>query len=240
MRVHVAFTPAEVSGDDLQSRAVAVIDVIRAATTVVTAIANGARLIVPVLTPDEARERAARFASGEVLMGGERNGEPISGFDLGNSPLEYTPRRVAGKVVVFTTSNGTRALVAASRAAAGAVCAFVNVGEVARWALAQELDLAVICAGRSGDLSLEDAVCAGMLLDRIAELGAPMEESDAARTARILSASYRGQLERLAEESTWARHLARTGRADDLAACLRVGTFRVVPLLRDGAISRLP
>jgi len=240
VRVHVAFTPAEVSGDRLQSCAVAVIDVFRAATTVATAIANGARLIIPVLTLEEARDRAARFATGEVLIGGERGGEPISGFDLDNSPLAYTPQRVMGKVVVFTTSNGTRALVAASRASAGAVCAFVNVGEVARWALAQGRDFAVICAGRSGDLSLEDTVCAGMLLDRIAELGAPLDESDAARAARILSASYRGRLERLSDDSTWARHLARTGRAADLAACLQVGTLSVVPVMRDGTITRLP
>jgi len=240
VRVHVAFTPAEVSGDRLQSCAVAVIDVFRAATTVATAIANGARLIIPVLTLEEARDRAARFATGEVLIGGERGGEPISGFDLDNSPLAYTPQRVMGKVVVFTTSNGTRALVAASRASAGAVCAFVNVGEVARWALAQDRDFAAICSGRSGDLSLEDTVCAGMLLDRIAELGAPLDESDAARAARILSASYRGRLERLSDDSTWARHLARTGRAADLAACLQVGTLSVVPVMRDGTITRLP
>lgn len=240
MRVHVAFTPREVSEDCLRSRSAAVIDVIRAATTVVTAIANGARLIVPVLTPDEARARAQRFASGEVLMGGERGGEPISGFDLGNSPLEYTPGRVAGKVVVFTTTNGTQALLAASRAHAAVVCALVNVPAVARWAAAQGRDLAVICAGQSGELSLEDSVCAGMLLDRIAESGVPIEASDAARAARVLSAHYRDRLDRLLADSEWARRLAQTGRADDLAACLRVGTLRDLPLLRDGAISRLP
>lgn len=237
VRVDVAFTPAAISSDSLQSRAVAVIDVFRAATTVITAIANGARSIVPVLTPDEARTRAGGFPSSDVLIGGERHGEPISGFDLGNSPLEYTPARVGGKVVVLTTTNGTRALATASRAA---VCAFVNVGEVARWALTQGRDLTVICAGESGNLSLEDSVCAGMLLDRIAETGTAIVESDAARAARILSAYYRDRLDSLLRDSAWARRLAGAGRAADLAACLRVGILSHVPLLQDGAIGCLP
>jgi 2-phosphosulfolactate phosphatase len=107
---------------------------------------------------------------------------------------------------------------------------------VARWALARARDLIVICAGESGGLSLEDSVCAGMLLDRLAEAGAPMEESDAARVARVLSASYRDRLDHLLLDSTWARRLAQLGRSDDLVACLKVGTLPNVPLLRDGAI----
>jgi 2-phosphosulfolactate phosphatase len=240
VRVHVAFTPTEVSGDGLKTRSVAVVDVLRAATTVATAIANGALLIVPVLTPAEARERAARFSPGEVLIRGERDGEPISDFDLGNSPLEYTSQRVTGKVVILTTTNGTRALVAASDAPTVAVCAFVNLPEAARWVLAQNRDLTVICAGESGGLSLEDSVCAGMLLDRIAETGEPLEESDAARVARVVSARYRDRLDHLLTDSTWAGRLTRAGRADDVAVCLRIGTLHDVPLLRDGAISRSP
>ena len=172
-------------------------------------------------------------------MVGERGGEPISGFDLGNSPLAYTRDRVKGKVVVLTTTNGTRAMLAALPAASAAVCAFVNVPEVARWVLAQGRDLTIICAGESGELSLEDSVCAGMLLDRLAETGEPIEESDAARAARILSASYHGRLDCLLGDSAWARRLASAGRADDLVACLRVGTLPEVPLITDGAISRM-
>jgi 2-phosphosulfolactate phosphatase len=233
---HVAFSPGEIAGDGLRSETAVVIDVMRAATTVVTAIANGASRIVPALTVEEARARADSFPSGEVLLGGEREGEPPQGFHLGNSPREYASDRVSGKVIVFTTTNGTRAMAAAAPAASAAVCAFVNVGAVARWVLSQERDLTVICAGEKGRFSLEDAVCAGMLLARLVSSGAALACTDAALAARILYGHYSDRLDRLGEDSAWARKLERAGHAEDLAACLRVGVLDQVPVLRDGAV----
>lgn len=235
MRVHVVLTPAEL-GADLHSRTVVVIDVFRAATTMVTAIAGGCRAIVPALTPEEARERARAFNRGEVLLGGERAGDPIDGFDLGNSPLEYTAQRVAGKIVVLTTTNGTKALLRAGGAAATAVAGLVNVKAAAQWAQDQARDLTLACAGEAGEASLEDTVCAGLIIDSLAGAGA-LEVSDTAAMARGASRDYRHRLDDLRGESQWGRHLARRGHQQDLAACLALDAWTAVPVFRNGLVT---
>jgi 2-phosphosulfolactate phosphatase len=237
LRVHVALTPGELAGTELRDGSAVVIDVMRASTTVTSALAHGCRMVIPVLTPEEARERARRFPPGEVLLGGERGGEPIPGFDLGNSPLEYTRDRVAGKVVILTTTNGTGALAAASRASAVAVAALVNAGAAAAWARARDTDLLLLCAGEAGGVSLEDTVCAGVIVERLARSGALLELSDAARVARSVARDYADHPDRLCGDSRWARRLARAGREADLAACLALDRYALVPVLRDGALS---
>jgi 2-phosphosulfolactate phosphatase len=235
VRVHVVLTPAEL-GPDLHSRTAVVIDVFRAATTMVTALASGCRAIVPALTPEEARERARAFPRGEVLLAGERGGDPIDGFDLGNSPLEYTAQRVADKIVVLTTTNGTKALLRASSAAATAVAGLVNVKATAQWAQDQARDLTLACAGEAGEASLEDTVCAGLIVDALAGAGA-LELSDTAAMARGTARDYRHRLDDLRAESHWGRHLARRGRQQDLAPCLALDAWTTVPLFRNGLVT---
>ena len=238
MRVHVALTSADVSADGLTGQSAVVIDVFRASTTIVTALANGCRMLIPVLTPDDARSRAKDFPKETVLLGGERGGEPIAGFHLGNSPIEYTPERVRDKVVIFTTTNGTRALAIAAPAAITAVGGLVNVEAVARWAAARARDLTILCSGDAGSLSLEDTVCAGFLLEALGEMGCPLENTDAARACRIVAAHYRPQLARLLADSAWARELVRLGRREDLSACLALSVCPDVPVLENGVVTR--
>jgi len=235
-RVHVALTPADFPGLALDGRAALVVDVLRATTTVVAACAAGCARIVPVADRDAALAAAARYPSGEALLAGERGGRTLTGFHLGNSPLEYVPERVAGRTVIFTTTNGTEAMLHAGRAAAAAAAALVNVNAAARWALEQERDLTVLCAGERGALSLEDAVCAGILVERmLAEAGA-LELTDAALAALRLGEHYAERLDRLGLESAWGRNLARQGRAVDLDACLRLATSALVPIFEAGII----
>jgi 2-phosphosulfolactate phosphatase len=213
-----------------------VIDVFRASTTVVRALVNGCRMLIPVLTPEEARARAREFGPGEALLAGERGGRPIPGFDLGNSPREFTRERARNRVVIFTTTNGTRALAAATPAAATAVGALVNARAVAAWIVAQGRDLTLVCSGEVGALSLEDTVCAGLILDAVAEAGCVLEMTDAARVCRVLAAHYRRRLDALLVDSFWARELDRLGYGSDLAACIELNVHAEVPVLDDGAI----
>ena len=111
MRVHVALTPAEFPGLALEDRAAVAVDVFRATTTLVAACAAGCARIVPVSDRDAAVAAAAQYPSAEVLLAGERGGSMIEGFDLGNSPLEYVAERVAGRTLIFTTTNGTEAMI---------------------------------------------------------------------------------------------------------------------------------
>lgn len=229
MQVDVAPTAEAVGPAGLAGRAVLVVDVLRASTTIVTALANGCAGVVPVPDPETARRRQAEVPG--ALIAGERRGEPLAGFDLGNSPLEFTAARVAGRCVIFTTSNGTRALLAARAAAAVAVAALVNLSAAAAWARAQGRDVTVACAGERGGRSLEDWVCAGLLAERLAD-GPGAVLSEAGREAVAAARPYAGDVGRLGQDSAWALHLRAAGRGDDVTACLRVDTCALVPVYR--------
>ena len=185
---------------------------------------------MPVATPEEARARLAGLP--EALVAGERRGEPLQGFDLGNSPLEFTRARIGGRAVIMTTSNGTRALLAARGAAAIGVAAFVNLGAAAAWALAGRRDVLLLCSGERGARSLEDHVCAGLLAERLLAAEPGADATSAAREAAELARPYGKDVGRLARDSSWARHLASRGRAADVAACLTLDTASVVPVYR--------
>ena len=146
---------------------------------------------------------------------------------------EFTAAAVARRTVVLTTTNGTAAMLAASRAAAAGLAALTNVTAAARWAREEGRDVSILCAGDSGALSLEDVVCAGLLVARLSEPGAAVL-SDGAATALALGRYYGARLDRLAEASPWARRLARHDRGADLAACLRIDASDVVPVFAEG------
>lgn len=232
--IDVALTLEEVRGIPLTGVTAVVLDVVRASTTIVAALAGGARAVVPVATPDEARARGRAEDRGAVLVGGERGGAPPPGFDHGNSPAEYTPERVRDRTVVFTTTNGTRALLALAGARRIAVGGFVNAAAVARWAAAEPGDILLVCAGEKGRFCLEDAVCAGLLVSHLA--AADRRETDAARAARALWERYAGDLGAMLADAAWAQALVSQGRGTDLPLCVAVDVHGVVPVLRDGAL----
>ena len=229
MHVDVAPTAEAVCPAGLAERAVLIVDVLRASTTIVTALASGCLGVVPVCDAEEARRRLA--VEPGALVAGERRGEPLAGFDLGNSPLEFTPARVGGRTVIFTTSNGTRALLAARAAAAVAVAALVNLTAAASWARGQQRDVTVACAGERGARSLEDWVCAGLLVERLTAASGVVA-SGAAREAAAAAREYADDVSRLGVDSGWARHLRASGRGDDVTACLVVDSSALVPVYR--------
>jgi 2-phosphosulfolactate phosphatase len=236
MRVHAALTPADASGLVLDGWAAIVIDVLRATTTVIAACAAGCRRVIPVADIAGARACAGALPPGEVLLAGERGGEPVEGFALGNSPLEFTPERVRGRTIVLTTTNGTAAMLTAAAAGVGAVAALTNVGAASAWAAAQGRDVAVLCAGDDGAFSLEDTVCAGLIVSRLA--AAPgVQVSDGAAAALGLGEYYAARLGDLHDASRWARRLTRAGRGLDVEACLKCDTTDLVPIIRDGGIA---
>ncbi len=229
VNIDVAVTVESVVPTNLDGQTALVIDVLRASTTMIFALANGAAAIEPVGDSAEARRRRAAAGNGAVLAG-ERRGDTVPGFDLGNSPLDMTRARVAGKIVIFTTSNGTRALLACRNAASIGVAAVVNLSAAADWAVSQGRDLTVVCAGERGAKSLEDHVCAGLVVDAVARRVPHAVLSAAAQQARAEAAGYHGDVARLGTDSAWARHLRRSGRAADVAACLELDASSLVPV----------
>jgi 2-phosphosulfolactate phosphatase len=229
VRIDVAPTADAVIPSDLSGVTALVIDVLRASTTIITALANGCDAIVPVAEPLDARRRAQAMRNGTALAAGERHGEPIPGFDLSNSPVEFQTPRVRGMTVYFTTSNGTRALLAARAAHAIGVAALVNVSAAASWAVEAGRDVAVLCAGSHGAQSLEDWTCGGLLVERILAAVPDAVVTDAARDALETGRRYAADVGRLKQDAPWARRLIAAGRAADVDACLCLDTTKLVP-----------
>jgi 2-phosphosulfolactate phosphatase len=212
-----------------------VIDVLRASTTIVTALAHRATRVRPVRTVGEARALAGQA---NVLLGGERGGQPIEGFDLGNSPLEYTQERVAGRDVVFTTTNGTAALHACGDAADVLVGGVVNRSAVAalvlRLANAEHRDIHLVCAGTDGGVTEEDLLGAGAILAAAIRLGAD-EQRDLDAPARAAVEQSGGDpataLACVFATSVGGRNLITIGMEHDLAPAAAIDALPVVPRL---------
>ncbi|MBK6910675.1 MAG: 2-phosphosulfolactate phosphatase [bacterium] len=234
MNLRVYPTPREWNEDDVRGCVAIVIDVLRASSTITQALVNGARDIVPVATPAEAGELAVKAGRGDVVLGGERDGKLIEGFDLGNSPFEYSPDRVGGRTIIFASTNGSPSLVRAKTAEHVLVGSFNNQNAVVTRARDIGLDVVVICSGRNGKFSLEDFVCAGKLVDGLLPGGTI--GNDGAHAALDLFKYYRSQISEVVKGSYHGKYLAGLGFEADLEHCARVDIHQIVPALIEGKI----
>lgn len=237
MKVDVLLSAAESEGADVAERTVLVVDVLRATSTVVEALANGARAIYPTASAEEALKLASSLGREDTLLCGERKALMIEGYDLGNSPGEFDPERVKDKQLVMNTTNGTPAFLAVENAARVYAGSLMNLGAVSRAIVEDSTDsLMVVCAGRGGRLSLEDLLCAGLILRRIAKsTGDVLETNDAARVANHLAGSVDASLEFLSN-TDGGRMLDELGFGDDIMLCAEIDRHDVVPVMIDRAI----
>ncbi len=239
MKIEVYFAPTELGDRSLVGQVTAVIDVLRATSTIVEAIANGARRILPATDMDDAMRLAQTFGRSEVLLCGERGARKIDGFDLGNSPLEFTSEAVADKLVVMTTTNGTPALVAGQAADRCIVASFLNMRAVVNDLAASGKPIVILCSGREGCFSLDDALCAGSLIRELREANAGrLRMNDAALAASALERRYRSHLAAVMRRTAAARQIVEAGHADDIAYCLTRDRHDVVPVMSDRQIIR--
>ena len=237
-RIDVLMVPGEVQAAELTGRTAVVIDVLRASTTIVEAMAAGVRAIFPVGSVEEASRLANTLGRAEVLLSGERRCLPIEGFDLGNSPAEFTAERVGGKTVVMTTTNGTAALLAAQAAERVLIGAFTNLAAVAAELLQSGAEPVLVCAGREGRFGLEDAVCAGRLIALLRK-GAPRVKwvlNDGARAALAL-AHAEPNLRAMFGHTAAGAQIEEAGLAPDLDFCAQLDTRDAVPVLHDRQIT---
>lgn len=236
MQIDVYFHGGAAGLSDFPGRVVLVIDVLRASTTIAVALASGARAVIPFEGVDEATMRARSLDRSEVLLAGERRMAPVPGFDLGNSPREFTAATVAGKTVLLTTSNGTAAMVAAQGAAEVVIGAYVNHGAVLarlRAAARAGQSLSIVCAGSNGRFALEDAACAGRFVRGVARRGIRPELGDAARAAALIDRRLGADVPALLAACDHGRALVAAGYGEDLATCAALDSHPVVPVLRD-------
>ncbi len=247
--LQVHFVPSLVDPAELTGSVCVVIDVLRATTTMIHALAAGAAGIVPCLTIDAARECAAAFPAGSAVLGGERGGLPIPGFALGNSPAEFTNESVGGRTVVLTTTNGTKALLYCNAAADVLIAGFVNLSAVC--AVLQPIGQApgtataptrvdVVCAGTDGQVTREDVLLAGAIVERLTGACAwdINDEAALARdawTAAVAGTSASEVESRLVEAlpaSLGGRNLVALNMDHDIALAAQLDHFAIVPRYR--------
>lgn len=241
MSIQVAFTPLGLVPADVAGRTVVVVDVLRATTSMVTALHHRARAVIVAADSDDATRLAQALDRRDVLLAGERHCVKIPGFDLGNSPLEMSEARVGGKSLIMTTTNGTRALLATTGAHEVLVAAGVNlsaVGERLAGALAAGRDALIICAGRENGFGMDDAYLAGRLV--VAALGGRRSRkglNDAAIVSVDLVRRYGDRIDRALALSMAGRELVRLGFGPDLAAAAAVDACPIVPIYHDRRVT---
>ena len=244
MRVDVAFSPLGLGPPDVQGRTVFVVDILRATTAMCAALYHGARALIPVASTEEALRLAQTIGSADVLLAGEKNSVRIPGFALGNSPLEMTGQAVKGKTLIVTTTNGTKALLAAQGAAAVYAAAAANLtmaGQRARRALEDQRDILILCAGRESAFGLDDAYCAGRLA--VAALGGRKPRrglNDAALASLDLVRRYGENWQRPLSYSRAGRELVRLGFRDDVLDAARMDAYPVLPLFHERRVTLAP
>lgn len=247
MKIEVILTPAEIanlSRRDLSTATCIVFDVLRATSTMLTALANGARRIYPVSTVDEALD-LKNDSLPQALLGGERDGVLIEGFDLGNSPGEYTPDRVADRDIISTTTNGTVALKACVGAKFVLAGAWLNLSALAVWLqrLGEVERLLLVCAGTGERFALEDGLAVGGLLAKLIKQAGADEpstrslECDDAATAMLATYEASG-MEPLDvfRHSANGRRLEEIGLRADVEWCAATSRLPWVAVMRDGAL----
>ncbi|MCI0432171.1 MAG: 2-phosphosulfolactate phosphatase [Gemmatimonadetes bacterium] len=237
MKLQVAFSPEEPIRGKLDDQIVVVIDVLRATTTILEALAAGARAVIPVESVEAAVRKKDELGREGLLLCGERRSRPIPGFDLGNSPREFTPEHVSGRTLLMTTTNGTGALRAG---AAGRVCLVASFrnADAAVGAVAEAgADATLLCAGREGRFAIEDAICAGVIARRLAHRGLVLRTDDAARAAMLMARRFEHRLPWLLPRTAAGRRLARAGFADDIPFSAELDRHPVVPRFRDHLVT---
>ena len=242
MRIDVVFGPPTATPALIAGRVVAVIDVLRASTSIAIALGNGARNIVPLESADEVITRAKQFDRGEVRLAGERKMHIVPGFDLGNSPGEFTREAVEGKTVLLTTTNGTAAMVGLQTARDVVVASYVNLHAVSvllRTAARAGTDVTLICAGRDKLFSLEDAACAGRYVRAIAKRLSKVELGDGAFACTVIDRKYGDRLDQLFADSEAGQALVEAGYTADLETCAAVDSCPVIPIFQDRQITLL-
>ncbi|MEX0994890.1 MAG: 2-phosphosulfolactate phosphatase [Balneolaceae bacterium] len=235
-RLDVFFSVQTFQEDELRGKTVVITDVLRATSTMVTAIKNGAKGIIPVGDMGEASKIAQNVNSDNYLLCGEKNGLKIEGFDLGNSPLEYTRERIEGKTLIFNTTNGTKAVKKSMAAQEVYIAAFLNLDTVVEALRNSTRDIILICSGWQGRLSLEDLLLAGNIIYNLCNGKLDDQSSDGAKVAFSLYEKFGNDLKNSIFHSNHAARLKELVGEEDIAYSCQLNITDVLPVLNRGII----
>ncbi len=239
MKINVLFTHTSIEELFFTGKTAVVIDVLRATTTITTALMNGAKEIIPVNSIEFAIKFSGGFG-GQTLLGGERHAKKIEGFHLGNSPSEYTHEAVNNKAVILFTTNGSKAIVKAKFAENLICCCFNNLSIVAKYLVQLGKNFEVVCSGTNGLFSLEDSVCAGLLIAEVIKLNPAIELNDSGEAALLLAKQYHKNILKMMEKADHGKLLIENGFSDDLKYCAKLSCYDIIPVFNSSSIKALP
>lgn len=236
MQIEVFLTSHNVTEEDVRDRTVVVIDVLRASASILTALNNGARDVVPVADMAEASKLASNLDPSFYLLAGERSGYRIEGYHLGNSPLEYTEEQVKGRTVILNTTNGTQATARARSARHLLIGSFLNASRVVDFIQKTNLPTTLVCAGTRNRVSLEDTLCAGLILYRLWNGQEPDVVSDSAYMAFTQYRNDKDEIKIALRHCNHAQWLRANGFESDVEYCMQIDALPVLPYYKENRL----
>jgi len=229
-KLDVCLSPDLMHLYDVSDRTVVIVDILRATSCMTTAFAHG----IESITPFANLEACKAMKQKGYYIAGERNGEKVDGFDLGNSPFEYMNAELKGKKIAFTTTNGTQAIAKSEGAREIVIGSFLNLQAVVNHLTTSENNILILCAGWKGKVNLEDSLYAGAIIE---QLGAVVHlECDSPLMVRSLYESGKGDLIAFLKNSSHVQRLNRLNIEKDIAFCLTPDQYDIVPTLVDGTL----
>ena len=233
--VEVCFAPGDYENFKGKSEIVVVIDVLRATSAICAAFQNGIKSIIPVATIEEARE----YQKKGYLVGAERKGQIVEGFDFGNSPYSYMKDELKGKEVVLSTTNGTKALSIVSDAPIVVVGALNNLDALCEWLALQDKNVLCLCSGWQNKFNLEDTICAGAISDKLISTGKFKSDEDSSIAAKYLYLSAWDNPLGYLKSSSHRKRLKNLNLNEDIKYCLTPNKTNVIPILKNGKLVKL-
>jgi 2-phosphosulfolactate phosphatase len=229
MNIDVIGRYSDVSPLNITDKNVAIIDVYRTTSVIVTALEHNAACIIPADSIEEAWGVFNKSKKDQTLLAGERKALPIKGFHLDNSPSSYSEKRVSGKNIILTTSNGTRAIKACRKCKNLYIASFLNVSSVADTLLQGDHDICIVCSGTLGTFSIEDGLCAGAIVS-ICRKKREVMISDLGWAMKRLYETESNIKELLKNGSFAYNYLLKTDYVDDIDYCLKIDQYNIVPV----------
>ena len=234
-RIEVCYTPGEYDYFKDEFEIVVVIDVLRATTAICVAFEYGIKSIIPVPTLEDALE----YKKKGFLVGAERKGQIVEGFDFGNSPYSYMKDEFKGKDVVLTTTNGTKSIAAAKDADTLVIGALVNLDVLTKWLIKQNKNTLCLCSGWQDKFNLEDTICAGAISEALINTGKFTSIEDSSIAAKYLYLSAKDNYMGYLKSSSHRRRLRNLNLNEDIKYCLTPNKTEVIPILKDGKLIKL-
>jgi len=232
-RLEVCLSPAIYDKHSDNQNIVVIVDILRATSSICAAIHNGVKSIIPVATVDQARVMKQQG----YMVASERDGYVLDFADFGNSPFNFSPDKVKGKEIVYSTTNGTRCIHKASHSKAVVIGSFLNISSLAKWLIQQQAPVLIFCASWKDRFSLEDTVFAGALSERLMDSGKFESNCDAVTASLDLWSIAKNDLMGYIQKAAQKERLASKGLDDCIEYCLTADLTKVIPMFRDDKLT---